>query len=467
MISSTAMIKTIVLAAGKGARLKSKKPKVLHKIFDKPVLAWVLDSLADVDQDEIIVVCGHKSEQVASFLHAYPVTIVQQEMQMGTGHALLCAGRALADFNDTLLVINGDSPLIKPETLNNLINYHKKEKAHMTLLTCSIRYPDGYGRIIRRGNHIIGIKEEKDCAEAEKTIHEVNAGVYCFEWKLVRDGLKTLKNNNAQEEYYLTDLVAWAYSQGLKISNYNLENPSEVLGVNTREEIAKVTKLKNEETLKLLMESGVTIIDPSNTLISPEVDIGYDTVIFPGTYIHRRVTIGTNCEIGPYTSIYGPVEIGSNTTVIQSHIFRSTIADNCFIGPFAHIKDGNDIGNNVHIGSFVEIKNCDMGDNSRAAHLSYLGDSKIKCNVNIGAGTITANFDSRTGEKNQTIIRNNASTGANSVLVAPVELGEGCLIAAGSVITESVPSKNLAIARPRQQLKPLPKKNISQAQPKI
>jgi bifunctional UDP-N-acetylglucosamine pyrophosphorylase/glucosamine-1-phosphate N-acetyltransferase len=452
------VIKTIVLAAGKGSRLKSKVPKVLHKIFDKPILAWVLDSVAEVQQEEIIVVCGHKAEQLENFLHAYPVITVRQENQLGTGHAVMCAAQKLGDFEGTVLIVNGDSPLIKPETLNNLLEYHKDTRADLTVLTCAVQNPNGYGRLIRRNNQIIGIKEEKDCSEAEKTIREINAGVYCFEWNTVKNGLKTLSNNNAQEEYYLTDLVDWSYSQGLAIASLELDDPNEVLGVNAREDLAKVTKIKNDETLAALMESGVTIIDPTTTHISPEVEIGYDTVVLPGTYLHRRVTVGNNCIIGPNTSIFGPAEIGSNTTIMHSHISRSFIGDNCVIGPYAHLRDGNDIANGVRIGNFVELKNCAIADSVSAAHLSYLGDSKIKANVNIGAGTITANYDSRTGEKNQTIIRAHASTGANCVLVAPVEIGEHSLVAAGSVITEDVPASSLAIARPRQETKTLSSK---------
>lgn len=447
------MIKTIVLAAGKGSRLKSRTPKVLHRIFDKPILSWVLDSVAEVQQDQIIVVCGYRAEQVEAFLHAYPITTVRQETQMGTGHAVLSAAHELIDFDGTVLVVNGDAPLIKGETLNSITEYHQSVGSDITLLTCSVNNPHGYGRILRRNNRIIGIKEEKDCSEAELFIKEINAGVYCFEWSKIKEGLKSLKSNNAQEEYYLTDLVAWAYTQGLSISNYEIDDASEVMGINTREDLAKVMKIKNENSLKSLMESGVTILDPQTTMISPDADIGQDTVIYPGTYIQRRVTIGNNCIIGPNTSIFGPAEIGSNSSIIHSHFSQSSVGENSVVGPFAHLRDGNDIGNNVRVGNFVEIKNCAIGDNSSMAHLSYLGDSKIKSKVNIGAGTITANFDSRTGEKNQTVINSGASTGSNSVLVAPVVIGERSCIAAGSVITEDVPDDHLAIARPRQENK--------------
>jgi bifunctional UDP-N-acetylglucosamine pyrophosphorylase / glucosamine-1-phosphate N-acetyltransferase len=447
------MIKTIVLAAGKGTRLRSRVPKVLHKVFDKPILSWVLDSVAEIQQKEIIVVCGYKAEQVEAFLHAYPISTVRQETQMGTGHAVQSAAHKLVNFNGTVLIVNGDAPLIKGETLSFITEYHQSVGSDMTLLTCSVSDPHGYGRILRRNNRIIGIKEEKDCSEAELFIKEINAGVYCFEWSKIKEGLRSLKSNNAQEEYYLTDLVAWAYTQGLNISNYEINDPSEVMGINTRADLAKVMKIKNKMALNALMENGVTILDPKNTVISPEVEIGQDTVIYPGTYIQRRVSIGKNCLIGPNTSIFGPAEIGSNSSIIQSHVAQSSIGENSIVGPFAHLRDGNDIGNNVRVGNFVELKNCSVGDNSSMAHLSYLGDSKIKSNVNIGAGTITANFDSRTGEKNQTFINSGASTGANSVLVAPVVIGQGSCIAAGSVITEDVPPEHLAIARPRQENK--------------
>ncbi len=448
------MVKTVVLAAGRGTRLKSKTTKVLHRVFDKPILSWVLESLADIPDEEIIVVCGHKAAEVESFLHAYPVTTVIQEEQLGTGHALMCAREQLADYEGTVMVVNGDSPLIQPETLSKLLEYHQNNIMDFSFLTCNLEHPHGYGRIIRKNKQVIAIKEDKDCSEAERAITEVNAGVYCFEWSTVAAGLDALKSDNSQEEYYLTDLVAWAYSQGQAIGTVPLDNPYEVLGVNTREDLALVWKLKNEATLHELMKNGVTIVDPSTTMISSEADIGYDTVIMPGTYIQRKVVIGNNCIIGPNTTIYGPSEIGNGSTILQSHISSSCIGENSQIGPFSHIKDGSDLGNSVRVGSFVEVKNSTMADRCAAAHLSYIGDAKLKMGVNIGAGTVIANYDHRTGEKHQCIIKANASTGANSVLVSPIEIGEGSNIAAGSVVTKNVPDNTLAIARPRQEHKP-------------
>lgn len=450
------MLKTLVLAAGRGTRLKSNTAKILHKVFDKPILAWVLDGLADLDQDEIAVVCGHQADDVKDFLHAYPVTTVDQEIQMGTGHAVMCAAHLFEDFEGSVLVVNGDSPLIRPDTLNDFVNYHRQSESQLSLLTSNLEDPTGYGRIVKRNNSIIGIKEHKDCSEAEKTIKEVNVGVYCFEWQFIKEGLGKLKSNNAQEEFYLTDLVEWAYCQGLSINNYLLADPNEALGVNTREDLALVYKLKNKHSLEQLMINGVTIVDPESTWISPDADIGPDTTIFPGTYIQRRVSIGSNCSIGPHTVINGPVEIGSNTIVTQSQVARSSIGDNCNIGPYAHIRDGSDIRSFARVGCYVEVKNSNIGDGSAAAHLSYIGDAEIKSNVNIGAGTITANFNAFTGEKSQTVICNNASTGANSVLVAPVTVEEGASVAAGSVVTKDIPEKMLGIARPRQEIKRLP-----------
>ncbi len=452
MIAS--MVKTIVLAAGRGTRLKSKTPKVLHKVFDKPILSWVLESLAEIPDEEIIVVCGYKAADLEGFLHAYPVTTVIQKEQLGTGHALMCVRETLKDYEGTVMVVNGDSPLIRSETLDKLLQYHQDNIMDFSFLTCNLEHPHGYGRIIRKNKQVIAIKEDKDCSEAERTITEVNAGVYCFEWSTIAPGLDALKSDNSQEEYYLTDLVAWAYSQGQAIGTVALDNPYEVLGVNTREDLALVWKLKNEATLHELMKNGVTIVDPATTMISSDADIGHDTVIMPGTYIHRKVIIGRNCLIGPNTTIYGPSEIGDGTTVLQSHITSSCIGENSNIGPFAHIRDGSDISDNVRVGSFVEVKNSTLGNNCAAAHLSYIGDAKLKTGVNIGAGTVIANYDHRTGEKHQCVIKANASTGANSVLVSPVEIGEGSNIAAGSVITKNVPDDTLAIARPRQEHRP-------------
>lgn len=447
------MVKAIVLAAGRGARLKSKIPKVLHKIFDKPILGWVLDSLAEVELEEIIVVCGYKSKDVEAFLHAYPVKTVIQEEQLGTGHALLTAAKELEDYEGTVLVINGDSPLVKSETLNSLIEHHQENILDFTILSCSLEKPYGYGRIIRKDGSVMAIKEERDCSEAERYINEVNAGFYCMEWSTISPGLKRLSNNNAQEEFYLTDLVAWSYTQGHSVAAIEVKNPYEIIGVNTREDLALVYKLMNESNLRYLMENGVSIIDPSNTMISPEVDIGRDTVIFPGTFLQRRVVIGENCQIGPNTSINGPAEVGANSVIYHSYILRSSIGENTMVGPYAHIRAGSDISDNVKIGSYVEIKNSIVGNASAVAHLSYIGDCKIKSNVNIGAGTVIANYDHRSGDKFETVIKAGASTGSNSVLIAPVTIGERSSVAAGSVITDDVPDDSLAIARQRQENK--------------
>ena len=445
------MTKAVVLAAGRGSRLQSPIPKVLHKIFDKPVLAWVLDTLAEVELEEIIVVCGYKAEEVEDFLHAYPVTTVVQSEQLGTGHALQIARDAIGDYEGSVLVVNGDCPLIESSTINELLQEHQENILDLSFLSCNLEKPYGYGRVIRKGSDIMAIKEEKDCSEAEKLITEINAGVYAFEWQTISPGLETLSNNNAQEEYYLTDLVSWAYSQGLASSTYQIQNPYEVMGINTREDLALVWKLKNEANLEQLMQNGVTIVDPVNTMISPDVDIGRDTVIYPGTYIQRRVVIGEGCEIGPHTSIFGPAEIGAKSTVIQSHISRSCIEEGVTVGPFAHIRAGADIGSGSKVGSFVEVKNSSFGEKTMASHLSYIGDAKLKNNVNIGAGTVIANYDHRSGKKSECVINSNSSTGANSVIVSPVEIGSGATIGAGSVITKDVPDDNLAVARSRQE----------------
>jgi bifunctional UDP-N-acetylglucosamine pyrophosphorylase/glucosamine-1-phosphate N-acetyltransferase len=457
------MIKTLVLAAGRGSRLRSNTPKVLHKIFDKPILAWVLDSLAEVDQDEIMVVCGHKKEVVKDFLHAYPVETIDQDEPMGTGHAVLCAQDSLENFDGTLLVVNGDTPLINSDTINAMLRSHHNNASHMTLLTCKVDDPYGYGRIIKRNGKIISIKEDKDCSEPEQAINEINCGTYLLEWQFVKEGLKRLSSNNAQEEYYLTDLVEWCYRQGLKITHHNLKDPYEAKGVNNREDIAKVYEYKNKQTLKRLMENGVTIVDPSSTLISPDADIGHDTTILPGTFIQRRVTIGHNCQIGPNTVINGPAEIGAHSIVNSSQISRSSVGEHSNIGPYANIRFGSDISHHTRIGSFVEVKNSIIDEYTAAAHLAYLGDAHIKSNVNIGAGTVTANYDALSGEKSTTVISKNVNTGANSVLIAPIKIGEGSAVAAGSVITDDVPADSLAIARPRQQIKNLPVRNKSTA----
>ncbi len=416
-------VKAVVLAAGKGTRMKSEKPKVLHEIFNKPLVSWVLSACENAGSLENIVVVGHKGEEVSGFVSKnHPKSVcVEQKEQLGTGHAVSMAKESLKDFDGCVLVLCGDTPLITKESLEKFINFHNENSSDITVMTAILGNPSGYGRIVRDSrNNVSEIVEQKDCTEAQKAISEINAGMYCINWQRAQGFFSNLKNNNAQNEYYLTDIIKWGNTEGLKVSGYVLENPDESLGINSRAQLADAFRIMNLRHLDKLMEDGVTIVSPENTQISPETVIGADTIIFPNTFINGKNTIGKNCKIGPFAHLRG----------------------NCTIEDF------------VKIGNFVELKKTYVKSHTNISHLSYVGDSKVGSNVNIGAGTITANYNSITKEKKETIINDGASIGSNTVLVAPVELGKKAFIAAGSVITKDVGANALGLTRsPQKEIK--------------
>ncbi len=409
-------IKAIILAAGKGTRMKSQTPKVLHEIFSRPLLYWVLNSLSGMEN---IVVGGHGYDQVQEFLAKNSNSkIVKQEKQLGTGHAVMATLNELKNFKGNVLILCGDTPLITSKTIDEFMDYHNKNNSDLTVMSAIFENPYGYGRIVRSDNGgILKIVEERDATNTEKAITEVNAGVYCFNWEKVKKAFTELDNNNAQGEYYLTDVISWAIKNNLKTAVYTVLDNDEIFGINSREQLAYATKVMKERKLKELMEEGVTIVDPVTTNISPETKIEEDTIIFPSTFINGKNIIGKSCKIGP----------------------------------MAHIRGNCEIGDKVKIGNFVELKNAKVSSNTNISHLSYVGDAKVGSNVNIGAGTITANYNSITKEKKQTIINNGASIGSNCVLVAPVELGENSFIGAGSVITKKVSENSLTLTRAEQK----------------
>lgn len=416
-------IKSIILAAGKGTRMKSEKPKVLHEIFNKPLVGWVLSVCENAGSLENIVVVGHKGEEVSKFVSKnHPQSsCVEQKEQLGTGHAVSMAKTALDDFDGCVLVLCGDTPLISAESLKKFINFHNENKADITVMSAILNNPFGYGRIVRGNqNNVLEIVEQKDCTEVQKAIHEINAGMYCLNWQKIKGFFSELKNDNVQNEYYLTDIIKWGNEKGFKVSGYILENADETLGINSRMQLAEAFKIMNLRHLNHLMDEGVTIVSPENTQISPETTIGADTVIFPNTFINGKNKIGKNCKIGP----------------------------------FSHLRGGCTIEDYVKIGNFVELKKTYVKSHTNISHLSYVGDAKVGANVNIGAGTITANYNSITKEKKETVINDGASIGSNTVLVAPVELGENAFIAAGSVITKDVGANSLGLTRsPQREIK--------------
>ncbi len=421
--NAQAPIKAIVLAAGKGTRMKSDKPKVLHEIFNKPLVSWVISACENIGSSENIVIIGHKGEDVRNFIsknHPESVCIEQKE-QLGTGHAVSMAKDALSNFDGTVLILCGDTPLITSESLKKFVDFHKSNNAAITVMTSIIDNPTGYGRIIRNaGGNVSEIVEQKDCSDIQKKINEINAGMYCIDWQKAKNFFNDLKNDNAQSEYYLTDIIKWGNENNLKVSGYILEKNTETIGINSRAQLADAFRIMNLRHLNKLMDEGVTILSPENTQISPETVIGADTVIFPNTFINGKNTIGKNCKIGP----------------------------------FAHLRGDCTIEDFVKIGNFVELKKSYVKSHTNISHLSYVGDSKVGSGVNIGAGTITANYNSITKEKKQTIINDGASIGSNTVLVAPVELGEKAFIAAGSVITKDVGANALGLTRsPQKEIK--------------
>ena len=414
-------LKAVILAAGKGTRMKSELPKCLHEVFNKPIIARMLDSAITAGSIENVVVVGHKAELIENYISKnYSNTICAlQKEQLGTGHALkVAAEEKLKSYRGNLLVLNGDTPLITGETLSDFVKYHNENNADITVMSALFDNPYGYGRIVRdEKENVKAIVEEKDADVEIKKIKEINSGVFCFNWKTVSEGLFQLKNNNSQKEYYLTDLIKWAIGCSKKVCAYVLKTSDEIAGVNSKEQLADVTKILKKRKLKELMDKGVTIIDPDTTYISPETEIEADTVILPSVVIEGKNKIGKNCKIGP----------------------------------FAHLRGDCTIADFVKIGNFVELKKANVQSHTNICHLSYVGDSTVGENVNIGAGTITANYDSRTKIKSQTVIKNKASIGSNSVIVAPVEIGENALIGAGSVITSDIKANSLGITRAKQR----------------
>ena len=454
--SKKTSLRAVILAAGQGTRMKSKTPKVLHKVLGKTIISRVLESVTRTGSSVSHVVLGHGKDEIEKYLEEsgpncqYETHL--QEPQLGTGHALMQVLDSLKGFQGNLLVTVGDAPLLKPETLKSLVDKHNEDDAVITVLSTIVEDPKSYGRVIRNKEGFVeAIVEAKDASEAQLKICEINSAIYCFKWPAVESGLSSLKADNKQKEYYLTDLIGWASKEGLRVSAMVAENWWEVAGVNSRVDLAEViSSLRIDTNKKLALESGVTIVDPASTWIAPEVEIGSDTVIYPGCEITGSVKIGEGASIGPNSTIRGDVTIGDGTTVIHSFVVDSQIGSNCRIGPYSHVREGNSLEDKVRVGNFVELKKTSVGSSTNVSHLSYVGDTKLGSGANIGAGTITANYDHITKIKSKTVIGDGASTGSNSVIVAPVTIGKDAFVAAGTVVTKDVPDGALAVARAKQ-----------------
>ena len=452
-------VRAVVLAAGQGKRMKSALPKVLHPVLGREILARVLDAVDALQPEHIHIVTGHGADQVNAYLQKNPPRSAWsthlQQPQLGTGHALAQVAPSLESFSGTLLVAPADSPLLSGTTLASLAELHFADQCVVTLLSAIVDNPRNYGRVLRdQSGQVRAIVEDKDASPEQRHIKEINAAIYCLEWPALKPGLSDLKNDNKQGEYYLTDLVGWATERNMKVGGCVARDPDEVEGINSRIELSEAWRRMREHTLtNLALESGVTIVDPASTWIAPEVRIGKDTTILPGCYIMGNVEIGENCIIGPGTQINGPAKVGAGTSITQSLISGSTIGANTRVGPFAHIRDGADISDECRIGNFVEVKKSTIARKTNVSHLSYIGDASLGSSVNIGAGTITANYDKLTGKKSRTVLGDGASTGSNSVLVAPVVIGRDAMVAAGTVVTRDVPDDALAVGRARQDNK--------------
>lgn len=437
----------IILAAGQGTRMKSKLPKVLHKVAGKPMLGHVLDTLKTAGIKRQIVVLGHGAELIEEWL-PQGIAVVYQREQLGTGHAVLQAKELLKDTTGKVMIVCGDTPLLQASTLKGLLNKHINTNAQVTILTADIANPQGYGRIIRENNQVKAVVEEKDATNEEKVVTEINTGSYCFNSQFLQDYLGKLTNNNAQGEYYLTDLIKLAKDANLKVEAFLLEDIRESLGINNRIQLAEAEKILKARVLEKLMLAGVTIVDPQSTYIEDTVEIGPDTIIYPGTILEGRTLVGEDCLIGPGVRMVDSV-IGNNCKVQNAVLLESTVKNNCKIGPFAYLRPGAILEDNVKVGDFVEIKKSVIGKGSKVPHLSYVGDAFIGEKVNIGCGTITCNYDGK--NKYTTNVEDGAFIGSNTNLIAPVTVGKNAFIGAGSTINQDVPENALAIAREKQK----------------
>lgn len=435
----------IVLAAGKGTRMKSQKPKVVHEVLYKPMINHVVDELKALGVDETIVVVGHGAEQVEALVD--DVTFVYQKEQLGTGHAVMQAEDVLKDKDGLTIVLNGDAPLITKETLKEMIDFHISQRNQGTVMSCDCDVSMHFGRIIKDGSQVTGIVEYKDLEPSQVNITEMNVGEYCFDNKALWKALKEVTNDNAQNEYYITDLIGIMNQQDLKVDAYKIRDYDEVGGINDRVALAEATQLLKDRINKQHLLNGVNIIDPSNTYIGRDVVIGEDTTIEPGCIIKGKTVIGSGCHIGPYCE-FTNVTIKDRVEIKFSVISDSIIENGVDIGPYARLRTNCHILENVHMGNFVEMKKAVFGKGSKAAHLTYIGDAVVGSDVNIGCGTITVNYDGK--NKSQTIIEDNAFIGCNSNLVAPVTVKENAFVAAGSTITRDVEADAMAIARARQ-----------------
>lgn len=430
--------------------MKSSTSKVLHEIFHKPLVYYPIEAARYAGAQEVCLVVEHKSEEVMKTF-GDTVKYALQAERLGTGHAVMQAMDFIGDDGE-ILVLYGDTPLITAQTIEKMLAFHRKKKNAVTVLSALVDDPTGYGRIVRdESKHFVKIVEQKDATDEEKRITEINGGMYVFEAKHLKSALSKITNDNKQQEYYLTDTIEILLHEGYNVDAIAIMNPDDILGVNSREQLAQATAIMKQRINRKHMDNGVTLIDPHHTYIDPEVEIGQDTVIEPGCIIEGNTSIGENCIIGYNTKIRN-CKVGNSVAIESSMLIDSQIDEGCHIGPFAYIRPNSHIGAKVKIGDFVEIKNATIGEGTKVSHLTYIGDADVGRDVNFGCGTVVVNYDGE--KKHRTIIKDHAFIGCNTNLVSPVVIEENVYTAAGSTITQDVPKNSLAIARARQEIKP-------------
>ena len=443
-------VHAVVLAAGKGKRMNSDLPKVLHRLCGQPIITYVLDALNIAGIEAPVVVVAHGADAVRAIAGSR-ARFVDQVEQRGTGDAVMQALPLLPERGEPVLVLNGDTPLLTPQTIRALLELHRSAAGSATMLTAELPDPAGYGRVIRdRAGRVQRIVEEADCSPEEARVREINAGTYVFEPGALREALQALTPDNAQREYYLTDTVSWLLSRRRAVSAL-MASPEETMGINSRRELAQVEAVMRRRILVRLMDEGVTIVDPVTTYIHAGVRVGRDTVIHPQSHLEGTTTVGRNCTIGPQARLISAT-IADRVTVVASTVTESAVEEGTRIGPYSHLRPGNRVGRFVEIGNFAEMKNSTVGDYTKVHHKSYLGDATVGERVNIGAGTITCNYEPDRAHY-PTVIEDDAFIGSDTMLIAPVRVGKGAVTGAGAVVNKDVPPGALAVGVPARVIK--------------
>lgn len=442
-------VHAVVLAAGKGKRMNSDLPKVLHRLCGQPLISYVIDSLSKAGIADPIIIVGQGADAVRAVVGGR-ARFIDQVDQRGTGHAVMQALPLLPERDDPVLVLYGDTPLLTPQTIRALLELHRSAGSSATMLTAELPDPSGYGRVIRdRAGRVQRIVEEADASPEEGRVREINAGTYVFDPQALREALAALTPDNAQREYYLTDTVSWLLGRGRAV-NALVASPDETMGINSRRELAQVEAVMRRRILDRLMDEGVTIVDPVTTYVHAGVRVGRDTIIHPQSHLEGATTVGRSCTIGPQTRLISAT-IADQVAVVASTVTESVVAEGTRIGPYSHLRPGTRVGRSVEIGNFVEMKNATVGDHTKVHHKCYLGDATVGERVNIGAGTITCNYDGK--GKYPTVIEDEAFIGSDTMLIAPVRVGRGAVTGAGAVVNKDVPPGALAVGVPARVIK--------------